>query len=140
MSRAGADSLEAETQACASGQQKPCVSVIMANYNGERFLSSAIESVQNQTLADLELIICDDASTDKSVQIISGYASGDARIKLLRTTRNAGPASARNRALDIASGSWIAIMDSDDIMHPARLKTLSQMQRATEPILWLMIS
>ncbi len=125
MNRVGSDSRESETsKTYASAQPRPCVTVIMANYNGERFLSSAIESVLNQTLADLELIICDDASTDNSVQIISSYASGDARIKFLRTACNAGPASARNRALDIASGSWIAIMDSDDIMHPARLKTL----------------
>ena len=124
MSRDGSDSLESKTLACASGQQKPCVTVIMANYNGERFLSSAIEFVQNQTLADLELIICDDASTDRSVQIISRYASGDPRIKLVRNTSNTGLASARNRALDIASGTWIAITHSDDIMHPARLKTL----------------
>jgi len=124
MSRDGSDSLESKTLACASGQQKPCVTVIMANYNGERFLSSAIESVQNQTLADLELIICDDASTDGSMQIISSYASGDPRIKLVRNSSNTGLASARNRALDIASGTWIAVMHSDDIMHPTRLKTL----------------
>ena len=108
----------------ATGHQRPCITVIIANFNGGRFLPSAIESVQNQTLTDLELIICDDASTDNSVQIISGYASADPRIKLLRTALNAGPACARNRALEIATGSWIAIMDSDDIMHPARLKTL----------------
>ena len=125
MSMTGCDTLEGkEKMTYATGHPRPCITVIMANFNGGRFLPSAIESVQNQTLTDLELIICDDASTDNSVQIISGYASADPRIKLLRTALNAGPACARNRALEIATGSWIAIMDSDDIMHPARLKTL----------------
>ena len=124
MNWTGSDRLEGKARVCASARQKPRVTVIMANYNGERFLSAAIESVQNQTLAEWELIICDDASTDRGVEIISSYASADTRIKLLRNSSNTGPAGARNRALDMASGSWIAIMDSDDIMHPGRLQTL----------------
>ena len=117
-------SLEGKTQGGAERRPKPCVSVIMANYNGERFLGAAIESVQSQTLSNLELIICDDASKDGSVEIISRYAAADPRIKLIRNAGNTGPAGARNRTLELATGSWIAIMDSDDIMHPARLKTL----------------
>jgi succinoglycan biosynthesis protein ExoO len=105
-------------------QAAPCVSVIMANYNGAAFLSSAIESVQNQTLGDLELIICDDASTDESVRIMERYAALDARVQVIRNEANAGPSVSRNRALAASKGSWLAIMDSDDIMHPARLETL----------------
>ena len=101
-----------------------CVSVIMANFNGARFLPDAIESVRNQTLADWELLICDDASTDGSAAIVQRYAARDPRIKLIRNETNLGPAAARNRALSAAKGAWLAIMDSDDIMHPARLKTL----------------
>ncbi len=103
---------------------EPAVSVIMANYNGARYLADAIDSVQRQTLANLELLVCDDASTDESVAIVEAYSAVDRRIKLLRSETNAGPAAARNRGLAAASGSWLAIMDSDDIMHPARLKTL----------------
>jgi succinoglycan biosynthesis protein ExoO len=102
----------------------PFVSVIMANYNGARYLADAIDSVRHQTLANLELLVCDDASTDESVTIAQRYCAADGRIKLLRSETNAGPAAARNRGLAAASGSWLAIMDSDDIMHPARLKTL----------------
>ncbi len=100
------------------------VSVIMANFNGARFLPDAIESVRNQTLGDWELLICDDASADGSVAIAARYAALDPRIRLLRNERNLGPAATRNRALSAAKGAWLAIMDSDDIMHPARLKTL----------------
>ncbi|MGO8953758.1 MAG: glycosyltransferase family 2 protein [Rhodomicrobium sp.] len=102
----------------------PRVSVIMANYNGARYLEDAIESVRRQTLANLELLVCDDASADESVNIIERYSAADDRIKLIRSETNAGPSAARNRGLAAASGSWLAIMDSDDIMHPARLKTL----------------
>ncbi len=102
----------------------PFVSVIMANYNGARYLADAIESVRHQTIANLELLVCDDASTDESTAIAERYRAADSRIKLLRSETNAGPAAARNRGLAAASGSWIAIMDSDDIMHPARLRTL----------------
>ena len=121
MTRSTPESLEGKTQGSAP---VPCVTVIMANYNGERFLGAAIESVQSQTLANLELIICDDASKDGSVEIISRYAAADPRIKLVRNAGNTGPAGARNRTLELATGAWIAIMDSDDIMHQARLKTL----------------
>lgn len=113
------------TDVKAAGVPGPCVSVIMANFNGARFLAEAINSVCNQTLADLELLICDDASTDESAEIAASYAAADPRIKLIRSEANAGPAAARNRAIAAASGTWLAIMDSDDIMHPARLKTLT---------------
>jgi succinoglycan biosynthesis protein ExoO len=100
------------------------VSVIMANYNGARFLSDAIDSVLAQTLGDLELIICDDCSTDDSAGIIERYQSADHRVRLLRNETNSGPAAARNRAIAAATGTWLAIVDSDDVMHPSRLEFL----------------
>jgi succinoglycan biosynthesis protein ExoO len=100
------------------------VSIIMANYNGEKYIGAAMESVLRQTLSQIELIVVDDASADASVSIAAHYAAADPRIKLVTTDSNRGPATARNRALAAAKGEWIAIMDSDDVMHPTRLETL----------------
>ena len=107
----------------------PVVSVIMANFNGAAHLADAIESVQRQTLRDLELIVVDDASTDSSVDLVQQKMAHDPRIRLLQSARNGGPATARNRAIEAAKGAWIAIMDSDDLMHPERLARLTELAR-----------
>jgi succinoglycan biosynthesis protein ExoO len=96
----------------------------MANFNCGAYLAAAIESVQRQTLGDIEIIVSDDASTDNSIEIVTQLKATDPRICVVQTDRNRGPAAARNRAIKIASGEWIAIMDSDDLMHPERLATL----------------
>lgn len=103
---------------------RPRVSVVMANFNGGKYLLDAIRSIQEQTERDLEIIVSDDASTDDSVQIVTRLQASDLRIRLLRSDCNRGPAAARNSAIDVATGEWIAIMDSDDLMHPERLATL----------------
>ena len=108
---------------------RPTVSVIMANYNGAAHLMDAIRSIQGQTLRDLEIIVSDDASSDDSVRIVTELMAEDPRIRLVRSERNGGPAAARNRALPLAKGEWIAVMDSDDLMHPDRLTTLVQVAR-----------
>jgi len=100
------------------------VSVIIANYNGEKFVADAIRSACRQTLRDIEIIVSDDASTDASVAIVEGLIAEDDRIRLVRSGANGGPAAARNRALDIARGEWISILDSDDLMHPGRLQSI----------------
>jgi len=102
----------------------PTASVIMANHNGAAYLADAVASVREQSLSDLELIICDDASTDESVSVISAARAADPRIHLVRGEQKSGPAAARNKALSLAKGDWIAVMDSDDLMHRDRLETL----------------
>lgn len=102
----------------------PSVTVIMANYNGQSWIGQAIESVQRQTLADWELIVVDDASTDASVEIVSAAARNDQRIVLLTSKLNAGPSLARNRALACARGRWTTILDSDDTFDDSRLSSL----------------
>jgi succinoglycan biosynthesis protein ExoO len=98
--------------------------VITANYNGARYLAAAVRSVLRQTLASLELIVVDDASTDDSLAVIAEAAAGDPRVRVLRQRRNAGPGAARNRALDATRGRWIAVFDSDDLMAPDRLQRM----------------
>jgi glycosyltransferase involved in cell wall biosynthesis len=100
------------------------VSVIIANYNGEKFIADAIRSACNQTFRRIEIIVSDDASTDSSVEIIEALMAQDSRIRLVQAPVNGGPAATRNRALDLVKGQWISILDGDDLMHPARLQSL----------------
>ncbi len=102
----------------------PTVSVVIANYNGASHLAAAIRSALRQTLSDLEVIVVDDASTDSSVEIADQFARGDSRVQVIKLARNAGPARARNAGFDRAVGRWIAVLDSDDLMHPRRLERL----------------
>jgi succinoglycan biosynthesis protein ExoO len=103
---------------------RPDVAIIMANYNGARFIGAAIESVRRQTLTSWELIIVDDASSDDSITVAEQSAGGDPRVKIVVQQINRGPAAARNRALDLVTARWIAIVDSDDLIPPQRLQSL----------------
>lgn len=103
---------------------KPEVSVIMANYNGGRYLGAAIRSLQMQSLKRWELILVDDASGDESLERAESFARDDRRIRIVTQSANRGPSAARNKALAMARGRWVSIFDSDDIMRPLRLETL----------------
>lgn len=107
----------------------PAVSVLMANYNSEPYLAAAIQSVLGQDLKSLELILVDDGSADGSVALAQGIAENDPRLRVFSGTRFGGPAPVRNFALDQARGDWVAIVDSDDLIHPQRL---SRMLAATQ--------
>ena len=96
------------------------VSIVMPLYNCEQYIAKSIESVINQTYQDWELLIVDDCSTDKSVEVVKSF--GDKRIKLLSNERNCGGALSRNYALREAKGKWIAFLDSDDIWLPNKLE------------------
>ena len=102
----------------------PLVSVIMANYEGGRYIDRALQSILAQTMTDLEIIVCDDASSDDSVAKIVEMQRADARIRLIIADVNGGPAACRNLGLAAARGNWIAIVDSDDLMHPERFERL----------------
>ena len=99
----------------------PAISVIMPVYNGEAFLSEAIDSILNQTFADFEFIIIDNASTDRTPEVLASYASRDARIRVHHEEKR-GVAHAVNLAVSLATGRYIARMDSDDISLPARFQ------------------
>jgi glycosyltransferase involved in cell wall biosynthesis len=98
----------------------PQVSVIMAVWNREKYLRSAIESVLNQSFPDFELIIVDDGSTDSSLEISKSYS--DSRIRILENSENLGPTLSRNKALQVVKSDFIAILDSDDVAQKDRLK------------------
>ncbi len=105
----------------------PQVSVIMPVYNGENYLAEAIESILTQTFTDFELLIIDDASQDRSLEIIQEYERRDARVRSIRLDRNKGVSAARNRGFDAAGGEYIAFMDSDDVSLPTRLEKQLQL-------------
>ena len=100
----------------------PLISVITPIYNSEKFLEAAIASVQNQTYPNWELILIDDASTDKSEKIAKEFFSEDPRIIYEKLPINQGPAVSRNRGIELARGEYIAFLDSDDFWAPDKLE------------------
>jgi len=97
----------------------PEVTVLMAVYNGERYLREAIESILSQTFQDFEFLIINDGSTDRTREIVLSYA--DPRIRLVDNEGNLGQTRSLNRGLERAQGQFIARQDADDISEPERL-------------------
>ena len=124
MLRRAQETLTAQVDDASQRPSGPVVSVIVANYNGAAYLRDCVVSIQKQTLRNIEIIVSDDASTDNSREIVAELMREDPRIKLLQNDRNFGPAAARNRALKVAKGEWIAIVDGDNLIHASRLDTL----------------
>jgi glycosyltransferase involved in cell wall biosynthesis len=100
---------------------KPLVSVVMPVYNAEKYLESAIQSILDQDYPNLEIVIVNDGSTDSSKNIIFNF--NEPRIRYFENQANCGIVKTRNRGLEEAKGEYIAIMDSDDIAFPKRIKT-----------------
>lgn len=100
----------------------PKVSVVIPVYNGEKFLSEAIESVINQTYSNWEIIVVNDGSTDGSIDILSNYNRKLSWKFYVINQKNYGPSIARNRAITKAKGEYIAFLDSDDTWLPEKLK------------------
>ena len=98
------------------------ISVLMPVYNADKYLSTAIDSILDQTFRDFEFIIVDDHSTDKSWGIIKSYSKKDKRIVALRNDRNIRTTRSLNRGLEVAKGKYIARMDADDWSYPYRLE------------------
>lgn len=92
----------------------PKVSVIIPVYNVEKYITQALDSVVNQTLADIEIICVNDCTPDKSFEIVKEYALKDKRFSLLELELNQGQGVARNKALEIAKGDYIMFLDPDD--------------------------
>lgn len=97
------------------------VSIITPTYNCARFIAETIESVQNQTYLNWEMLIIDDCSSDNTKEIVEQYASKDDRVKYYCLDANSGAAIARNTAIKMAKGRWIAFLDSDDLWKPEKL-------------------
>ena len=94
------------------------ITVVMPVYNGELHLPAAIESILRQSADDFELIVVDDGSTDRTLEVIRGYH--DRRVHLLVNPTNVGVTASLNRGLDAAQGVYVARMDADDVSLPDR--------------------
>jgi glycosyltransferase involved in cell wall biosynthesis len=93
----------------------------MPAYNSAKTIKSSILSVIDQTYSGWELIIVDDCSTDNTVNIVKQLARSDQRIKLVIQQKNSGAGAARNKAIELSLGRFIAFLDSDDMWHPEKL-------------------
>jgi teichuronic acid biosynthesis glycosyltransferase TuaG len=109
---------------------QPLVSIITPSFNSEKYISETIQSVQNQTHQNWEMIILDDCSQDSTVAIIEGFIENDPRIQLHKLATNSGPAKARNKAIEQVKGSFMTFLDADDIWFPDfienSIKTIQQ--------------
>ena len=112
----------------------PKISMIMSVYNGEDYLSEAMDSILNQTFADWELIVINDCSTDSTSEILARYAALDSRIKVYTNEVNLRLPSSLNKAIAYAQGKYIARMDADDICLPERLEKQYRFMEANPDI------
>ena len=101
--------------------ETPKVSVVMPAYNMERYIGAAIHSVQEQTYSNWELLVIDDGSGDSTCDIVERLAKEDRRIRLIRNKKNIGVAQTRNRGFELASGKYVALLDSDDLWRKEKL-------------------
>ena len=99
------------------------ISVILPVYNVEKYLAACLESIENQSFNDWELIAVNDGSLDKSADILRQYAERDTRIKVISQS-NKGLGAARNAGLEAAKGDFVCFVDSDDYVHPQMLELL----------------
>jgi teichuronic acid biosynthesis glycosyltransferase TuaG len=98
------------------------VSIITPTYNSAKFIAETIQSVQNQTYQNWEMIIVDDYSTDETEKLVLDLAEKDSRIRFYKLNQNLGTGVARNHALEHSKGKYIAFLDSDDLWMPEKLK------------------
>ena len=103
-------------------KNEPLVSIITPLYNCEKYIEETIQSVINQTYKNWEMIIVDDCSKDKGVEIVEKYQKLDSRIKLYRNEKNQGVSYTRNRAIGLSKGKYIAFLDSDDLWKKEKLE------------------
>lgn len=99
------------------------ISIIIPVYNSEKYLAKALKSAQNQSYANIEIILVDDGSIDESPAICDMFAKQDERIKVIHQ-ENQGPSAARNRGIEEAKGEYITFFDNDDLLHEDFVKIL----------------
>lgn len=109
---------------------EPLVSVIIPAFNAEKTIRNAIDSVLKQTMPHLEVVVVDDASTDGTTRVVESIVDG--RVRLLKSERNLRPAGARNLAIRLAKGHWVAILDADDEWVPDRLENMLRAAQGAE--------
>lgn len=107
-------------------EKKQLISLIVPVYNAEKYISQCIEGILKQTYSDIEVILVDDGSTDRSGEICDEYAKKDNRIKVIHK-ENGGASSARNQGMTVAQGLYISFVDADDYVFPDYIEYLYNM-------------
>ncbi|WP_061808970.1 glycosyltransferase family 2 protein [Rossellomorea vietnamensis] len=116
------------------------VSVITPVYNSGKYITKTLDSVLNQTYEQIEIILVDDCSTDNSQELIRDYLSKHENIRYHRLEENSGAAVARNKAIDLAKGRFVAFLDSDDLWYPKKIeKQLELMEQKNAAICYTAI-
>lgn len=105
------------------------VSVIIPSYNSEKYIAKTLDAVCAQTYADFEVLVMNDCSHDRTAEIVESYATKDSRIHLVNLPGNKGVSHARNTGVRMASGEWIAFLDSDDLWAPDKLEKQLELQK-----------
>ncbi len=109
---------------------RPVVSVLITAYNREDYLAASIESVLAQTFGDFEILVTDNQSTDRTVEIARQFERLDSRVRVVVNERNLGQFGNRNRAASLAAGEFLKFHDSDDVMYPHCLAVMVPALRA----------
>ncbi|WP_462335294.1 glycosyltransferase family 2 protein [Fusobacterium varium] len=115
-------------------KEKPLVSIIIACYNAENYIDICMESLIKQTYKNFEIIVCDDASTDKSIEILKKWEKKDKRIIILKNKINMFAAATRNRCFKIAQGDYFMIQDIDDLSRLDRIEKLLEVLQKEDKI------
>ena len=102
--------------------ERGLVSIITPMYNAQKYIEKTIQSVQEQTFLNWEMIVMDDCSTDESAKIVKCMAEKDSRIRYFCNEINVGVAETRNHAMEAANGQYFAFLDSDDLWVPDKLE------------------
>jgi glycosyltransferase involved in cell wall biosynthesis len=108
----------------------PLISVCIPTFNGAPHLKACLDSVLSQTLADFEVLIVDDCSTDETLAIAAEYAGRDARFRLVKNERNLGLVGNWNRCIELAQGEWIKFVFQDDMLEPECLERMIAARQA----------
>ena len=107
------------------------ISIIVAAYNAEKTIEQAINSVLRQTYTNFELLVVNDCSKDRTVELVKSIAAKDGRVRLISNVKNSGVSYTRKHGLEESNGSWIAILDSDDAWAPDKLEKQIELQKRT---------
>ena len=110
----------------------PIISVILPVYNPGKGVTLCLQSLQNQTLSNIEMLFIDDCGTDNAMQIIESASKKDQRIRIIKNTTNIGAGPSRNRGIELAGGEYLAFVDADDYLDERFLELLYETASATD--------
>ncbi len=116
-------------------RNNPLVSVLIAAYNSELYIRESLESIIKQTYRNLEIVVSDDCSSDKTIDIVKTYLRKDKRIKLLTNEKNLGIAGNMNKGILSCNGDFIAILDGDDWAYEDRIERQVEVMKDPQIVL-----